>query len=63
MTTTVEVDGGLKGDLGGNVALVLSLLELLNSGVVAVDIGVVVVLVVQLHDLAVDGGLESTIVV
>jgi hypothetical protein len=42
---------------------VLSLLELLNSGVVAGDIGVVVVLVVQLHDLAVDGGLQGAIVV
>lgn len=63
VTTTVEVDGGLQGNLGGNVTLVLGLLELLNSGVVAVDVGVVVVLVVELHDLAVDGGLKSAIVV
>lgn len=63
VATTVEVDEGLQGNLGGNVTLVLSLLELLNSGVVAGDIGVVVVLVVQLHDLAVDGGLQGAIVV
>lgn len=63
VTTTVEVDGGLQGDLGGNVALVLSLLQLLNGGVVAGDVGVVVVLVVQLHDLSVDSGLKGAIVV
>lgn len=57
VATTVEVDERLQGDLGGDVTLVLSLLELFNSGVVAGDIGVVVVLVVQFHDLAVDGGL------
>jgi hypothetical protein len=42
---------------------VLGLLELLNSGVVAVDVGVVVVLVVELHDLAGDRRLKGAIVV
>lgn len=63
VTTTVEVDGGLESNLSGNVALVLSLLELLNCGVVVVDVGVVVSLVVKLHDLTGDGRLQSTIVV
>lgn len=63
VTTTVEVDQGLEGNLGRNVVLVLGLLELLNGSVVAVDVGLVVVLVVKLHDLAGDGGLESAIVV
>lgn len=63
VATTVEVNCGLQSNLGGDITLVLSLLELLNSGVVAGDIGVVVVLVVQLHDLAVDGGLQGAIVV
>lgn len=63
VTTTVEVDQGLESDLSGNVVLVLGLLELLNGSVVAVDVGLMVVLVVKLHDLAGDGGLESAIVV
>ena len=63
VTTAVEVDGGLKGDLGSNVALVLGFLELLNRVVVVGHVGVVVVLVVDLHDLAGDGGLQSTVVI
>lgn len=52
VTTTVKVDGRLKSNLGGNVVLSLSLLELLDGGIVAVDIGLVVLRVVELHDLA-----------
>lgn len=63
VATTVEVDSGLEGNLGRDVTLGLGLLELLNGVVVVGDIGVMVVLVVQLHDLAGDGRLESTIVV
>lgn len=63
VATTVEVDGGLEGDLGRDITLGLSLLELLKGIVVVGDIGVVVVLVVELHDLAGDGGLKSSIVV
>ena len=61
--TTVEVDERLLGDLGLDVTLVLSLLELLDGGVVGGDIGVVVLGVVELHDLAADGGLERAVVV
>jgi hypothetical protein len=61
--TTVEVDERLLGDLGLDVTLVLGLLELLDGGVVGGDVGVVVLGVVQLHDLAADGGLERAVVV
>lgn len=63
VTTTVKVDGGLEGNLSRDVTLGLGLLELLNGVVVVGNIGVVVVLVVQLHNLARDGGLESTVIV
>jgi hypothetical protein len=59
----VEVDERLLGDLGLDVTLVLGLLELLDGGVVGGDVGVVVLGVVQLHDLAADGGLERAVVV
>lgn len=59
----MEVDEWLLGDLGLDVTLVLGLLELLDGGVVGGDIGVVVLGVVQLHDLAADGGLERAVVV
>lgn len=63
VTTTVEVDSGLESDLSSDVALSLGLLQLLKGVVVAGDIGVVVVLVVNLHDLAGNRGLKSAIVV
>ena len=63
VTTTVEVDGRLEGNLGGDVLLGLSLLELLKRSVVVVDVGLVVGLVVNLHDLTGDRGLQSAIVV
>lgn len=59
----VEVDGGFQGDLGRHVVLGLRLVQLLERGVVVGHVGVVVVLVVQLHDLARDGGLEGAVVV
>ena len=63
LLTTVEVGERLLGDLSLDVTLVLGLLELLDGGVVGGDIGVVVLGVVQLHDLAADGGLERAVVV
>ena len=62
VTTTVEVDRRLQSDLCGDVILSLSFLELLKGVVVIGDIGVVVVLVMNLHDLAGDGGLKGAIV-
>ena len=61
--TTVEVDERLLCDLSLDVALVLGLLQLLDGGVVRGDVGVVVLGVVELHDLAADGGLESAVVI
>ena len=59
----MEVDERLLGDLSLDVTLVLGFLELLDGGVVGGDIGVVVLGVVELHDLAADGGLERAVVV
>jgi hypothetical protein len=63
LRTSVEVDQGLQGNLGGNVVLLLGLGHLLAEVVVRGHVGVVVHLVVQLHDLAGDGRLECAIVV
>lgn len=61
--TSVEVDQWLNGDLCLDVAFLLCLLQLLNLGVVGGNVGVVVLGVVKLHDLAGDGRLKRTIVV
>jgi len=63
VSTAVEVDEWLQGNLRSDVFLGLRSLQLFAGGVEAVDVGLVVVLVVQLHDLARDGGLEGAIVV
>jgi hypothetical protein len=63
VTSTVEVDHGLQSNLSPNIVLRLRLGDLLAEVVVRCDVGVVVVLVVKLHDLAGDVGLESAIVV
>lgn len=63
VTTAVEVEqrGLRSGSLG--VALGLSLGEGLDGSVEAVDIGLMVLGVVKLHDLAGDVGLERAVVV
>jgi hypothetical protein len=63
VAAAVEVDQGLQGDLGGNVLLLLGFGDLLAEVVERGYVRVVVVLVMQLHDLTRDGGLESAIVV
>lgn len=63
VTTTVEVDGGLQSDLSSDITLDLSLLELLDGGIVVVHIGLVVRIVVQFHDLSGNGWLQSTEVI
>jgi hypothetical protein len=63
VAAAVEVDEGLQGDLGGDVVLGFGFGDLLAEVVVRRHVGVVVVLVVQLHDLARDGGLEGAVVV
>lgn len=63
MTTTVEIDQWLQSNLCGDILLGLSGLELLGGSVVAGDIGLMVLGVVELHDLARNGWLECAIVV
>jgi hypothetical protein len=63
MAAPMEVDQGLKRNLGLDILLLLGSSELLRCGVEAVDVGLVVVLVVELHDLAGDGGLERAVII
>ena len=59
----MEVDQWLNSNLCLDIALVLRLLQLLDLCVVGGHVGVVVLGVVELHDLAADGGLKRAIVV
>lgn len=59
----MEVDQRLGSNLGLDVVLCASLLHLLGSSVERSNVGVVVLGVVEFHDLAADGGLKSAIVV
>lgn len=61
--TSVEVDQRLGSDLSLDVVLCAGLLHLLGSSIERGNVGVVVLGVVELHDLAADGGLEGAIVV
>lgn len=63
MTAAVEVDQWLKSYLRGDVLLGLGGLVLLSGSVVAGDISLVVLGVMELHDLSRDGWLECAIVV
>lgn len=63
VSATVEVNEGEQRGLGFNVTVRLCLLKLLGKVVVGVYVGVVVHFVVELHDLARDGGLEGAVVV
>lgn len=58
VTTTVELDSLLKLNLGKNVVGFLSSSELLEGGVKTVDVGLVVLGVVEGHDLLRDVGLQ-----
>lgn len=63
MSTTVKVDQWLQSNLCLYISLLCCLLKLLAGSVEAGNIGLVVLGVVKLHDLARDGRLKSTIVV
>ena len=63
VSTTVEVDQWLQGNLGGNILLFLCRGDLFGGSVEAVDVGLVVVLVVKLHDLARDGRLQRPVII
>lgn len=59
----VKVDEGLQSDLRCRVGGGGGGSELLGKGVVRVYIGLMVFTMVELHDLAGDGGLESAIII
>ena len=61
--SAVELDRSLKGDHRGVVTLDLRFRVLLHRHVKVGDVRVVVLGVVQLHDLAADDGLERSVVV
>jgi hypothetical protein len=63
VATPVEIDQRLQRNLSLDILILLGGGELFRCGVEAVDVGLVVVLVVELHDLAGDGRLESAIVI
>lgn len=59
-TAAIEVDGGLQGDNGLGVVGGIQLLQRL---VVVGEVRLVVLLVVQLHDVGADDGLQRAVVV
>ena len=59
----MEVDQWLCSDLSLNIALGLGFGHLLRGSIERGDIGVVMLGVVEFHDLAADGRLERAIVV
>lgn len=63
VATAVKVEQRGLGSGGLGVALGLGITEGLDGGVEAVDVCLVVLGVVELHDLAGDGGLERAVVV
>jgi hypothetical protein len=63
LTAAVELDGALELDDSGGVALGDGSVELLQRLVVVGDVGGVVLLVVQAHDLPRDGRLQRAEVV
>ena len=63
VSAAVEVDERLQGDLRRRVGRGGGGGELLGEGVVGVYVGLVMLAVVELHDLTGDGGLESAIVI
>lgn len=62
-TSSVELDSALKLDDGGGVALRGGGIELLKGLVIIGDVSLVVLLVVKLHDLGADGGLQVAVIV
>ena len=59
----MKVNQRLLRNLACNVAFGLYLFHFLHGRVVRIDVGAMMLVVVQLHDLAGDGGLEGAIVV
>ena len=63
VTTAIELQSSLQANHGGDVVLGHRLRQLLLGHVEIVDVGGVVLAVVQLHDLGADDGLQGVVVV
>jgi hypothetical protein len=63
MSTAMEIDDRLQSNSSRNILFRLGSLHLLSCGIVAVNICLVVVLVVELHDLARNGWFQRAIIV
>lgn len=63
VTAAVELDDIGQGDLGSNVSDRLGLFDLLEGGIVGIDVGLMVLGVVDLVNLAGNEGLEGAKVV
>ena len=62
-TSAIEFDGALQLDDGRGIGLGEGLVKLLECLVVVGDVGLVVLLMVELHDLFANHWLQSNIVV
>lgn len=62
-TSAVELDGALQPDDGGGISHGEGMFKLEEGLVVVSDVGLVVLLVVELHDLCHDHRLQSPVVV
>lgn len=63
VAAAVEVDEWLECNLCLDILLLLGFGQLLAEVVERGHVGIVVILVVQFHDLAADGGLERAVVI
>lgn len=63
VATAVEVDQRLQGELGGNVGFGDRFLDLLGEVVERCYVGLVVLVVMKLHDFTRDGRLQRAIVI
>lgn len=63
MATPMKINQRLQRNGSPNIALGLGSRHLLVRRIEAVDVRLMMVLVMQLHDLAGDGGLESAVIV
>ena len=63
MTATIELEGTLETDDGVDIVLGHGLRQLLLGHVEVVDVGLVMLAVVELHDLGADDGLQGIVIV
>ena len=63
VSTAMEVDQRLQRNLCLDILFLLCSGQLFRCSVEAVDVSLMMVLVMELHDLAGNGGLESAVVI